>query len=604
MVVHSWEENEDFAVDPRYQPANETRDLGTELGLPALTNDRARRCANAFILSATVAVERGYAGVRYSRDSNAYGSRAVDRPSYWTLAAVRDAVDHLAQATEYFKHDRQPARPPASNVGQRQSRLAFLPALVDGKLSGLAQEIAHPSVARVILRNGRGRDIALPADRGHVVRNTRAFLNRYDAQIEATDIVVDDPSLVAIPGTPAFRAVTANGQARRIIPAQRELVRIFSRDLKRGGRFYRVFWLALSKSQRANLRINDNAVHEYDYAACHPRLALAGLGAEVPAISDVYTAVTSRGHARSTVKRAIATMLNAKSAREAFGALLSQDGKRAHAQQSAIKTLMIDICVAFPALSPLWFSRAGLDLMFIDSEIMRANMTDLMDQGITALPVHDSAIVEAKHADLLEDVMIRNFEHVGCVLAQRLLGRFRQRAVDPILIEDVIAELSLDEGAAEKPAASPSPKPQTKNDPVAPPSAKPTRAQQRKLKSWSQGSMPAIVPINVAEPWHRYGSCRAIWFQEVRDKVDRQSDGLRALARRRDDAGSKAFVDALARLGKVKGLIDLYAANKNWPVHRLVDALCAIAEREGNLGDVMLFANFVGQHTRNKPESN
>ena len=54
----------------------------------------------------------------------------------------------------------------------------------------------------------------------------------------------------------------------------------------------------------------------------------------------------------------------------------------------------------------------GLKTQFIDSQIAEAVMTDLLKEGITVLPIHDSFIIRAGYHRLLADSMKRSFRNL------------------------------------------------------------------------------------------------------------------------------------------------------------------------------------------------
>jgi len=56
------------------------------------------------------------------------------------------------------------------------------------------------------------------------------------------------------------------------------------------------------------------------------------------------------------------------------------------------------------------FSGTGIDLQNTDSRIMEKIMMILHDQGVVALPIHDSAIVEEEHGELLQKIMVQVYE--------------------------------------------------------------------------------------------------------------------------------------------------------------------------------------------------
>ena len=92
---------------------------------------------------------------------------------------------------------------------------------------------------------------------------------------------------------------------------------------------------------------------------------------------------------------------------EEVAPLGSQDALRAAAALiEALKAMHRPIAHAF-------HSDAGARLMTIDSDIASCVMTDLLNKGIVALPVHDSFLVPASQRSRLEEAMLKAAHRAG-----------------------------------------------------------------------------------------------------------------------------------------------------------------------------------------------
>ena len=77
---------------------------------------------------------------------------------------------------------------------------------------------------------------------------------------------------------------------------------------------------------------------------------------------------------------------------------------------SAIRKMMDDFKARHAPIQEFLFSGAGIDLQNTDSRIMETIMMKLQADGIIALPIHDSAIVEEEYSARLQKIMIQVYE--------------------------------------------------------------------------------------------------------------------------------------------------------------------------------------------------
>ena len=67
---------------------------------------------------------------------------------------------------------------------------------------------------------------------------------------------------------------------------------------------------------------------------------------------------------------------------------------------------------AYPEIEGLLFKGLGMELQFLDSKIMNCIIKRLLAKGIFPLPIHDSAIVQERHVEILEQAMDEEYEKV------------------------------------------------------------------------------------------------------------------------------------------------------------------------------------------------
>ena len=148
------------------------------------------------------------------------------------------------------------------------------------------------------------------------------------------------------------------------------------------------------------MTINGEAILEPDFAQLHAQIIYAQR--KIPLIGDAYE---TGDFPRSYGKLAFNVALNAKNHRSANSALskhLKIDG------QTASK-LLDAIIAKHKAVADVFCSDAGVTLMRIDSDITLRAIGDCQSCGLPVLPVHDSLIAQARHAERVAEIMVKAF---------------------------------------------------------------------------------------------------------------------------------------------------------------------------------------------------
>jgi hypothetical protein len=194
--------------------------------------------------------------------------------------------------------------------------------------------------------------------------------------------------------------------------------------LDRGGRLFGDgFWLNLAAGRRGNIRIYGERVADLDFSSMFARLAYAQLGIEAPP-GDLYAmAGLERGY-RSGVKLAFNVLLfDGKGQRrkwpEAMGIGLGTDAEARRDPSSEAaqcdgllpagwedpRRLRQVILEKHPSLSKAFGRGLGWGLMFTESRILMAALSELMERGIVALPMHDGLLCAQSRKEEAAEVM-------------------------------------------------------------------------------------------------------------------------------------------------------------------------------------------------------
>jgi len=325
--------------------------------------------------------------ISYSRNKNWY--RDPGRRQYFPVAtpyaSARSAIDQLA-ATGAIEH----RKGPRGNLGQ-QSRFRATADLYRAYMNRPVPLVCAPR-ERIILRDADGGLAAYQNS-----RQTDRWRNQVLAfnEVLASAFIELDGKLIAEGDAVGVR--DEDSEVRRMVngTATLSLHRVWNENWQRNGRLYGCWVQNLPKEKRRTLLLNGEPVAEPDYPALHCRLIYDLAGKPMP---DKPFEID--GFERSEVKRAFYTMVNAPSWDSARRAIW-QHSKRWN-------ELMPAIARKHSAVKDALCSGIGARLMFIDATIMCRNLADLNREGIVALPIHDSVIVQAKYESRAFEIMERN----------------------------------------------------------------------------------------------------------------------------------------------------------------------------------------------------
>lgn len=196
------------------------------------------------------------------------------------------------------------------------------------------------------------------------------------------------------------------------------VVRIFNRDMKRGGRLYGVgaSWQNVQREARQRMTIDGEPVAELDFSTLHPAMLYAEIGAPLPV--DCYDISP---WPRPLVKRGFLVLINALNIASARLALAHCDAMQdltPATEQVALRfasSLITDIKARHAPIAKFFHTDAGARLMRSDSDLAVAIMQRLMRKGILAFPVHDSFMVPVSKRDALEEAMLMCAAECGLI---------------------------------------------------------------------------------------------------------------------------------------------------------------------------------------------
>jgi hypothetical protein len=352
------------------------------LGLAPARTSRHEDARNAVLTEAKLAYERN-SWVSFSRRPAWY----VDRDRYYggsyrydpILIAVADGV-----GAKLLEEDRA-----SPGTRGRQSRFRATP-LLYALLSGAVFRAHLHEV--VWLRDNQRRLVNY---------DDTALTRRLRKEIEAVNAIMAEIE-VDLVGPDVQRVGSywiASGTY--LLPAAPRVRRVFNRNsFRKGGRLYG-WWQNLSSMDRKYILLNGEPVLEPDYAQIHAQIIYALRG--ISLIGDAYE---TGEFSREWGKKAFNIGINAKNK---FGAVGAVSDELEIDRQSASKLLRV-IMAKHRQVSDIFCSDAGVGLMKIDADITLHAVKQCQANGIAVLPVHDSLVVPARHAEQAAEIMKAAFD--------------------------------------------------------------------------------------------------------------------------------------------------------------------------------------------------
>ncbi len=185
------------------------------------------------------------------------------------------------------------------------------------------------------------------------------------------------------------------------------LIRTFNNScFNQGGRLSGGFWMHLRQSRRReDLFINDDPVAELDYGQMALR-SLYGMAGISPPEGDLYS-IPGFIEYRKGVKTIINSALFAETLQNRM-----PQGVREHIPNRINYTDVLNAISEYhKPIKDYFFKGIGMELMFIESDIMISLLLKLQELSIVALPIHDSVLVPESTKQTVKRVMEEIFLH-------------------------------------------------------------------------------------------------------------------------------------------------------------------------------------------------
>lgn len=278
---------------------------------------------------------------------------------------------------------------------------------IKNKATGIRQELDPPDTPEVHLMRQHMQQI------NEFLCDQAIHLNLPNARLKALAVKMASSRYSYDIGAGRRRT-----RARILNFLQVGLRRVFSKgQTNRGGRLYGGWWQTIPKQHRRYVSINGRSTVEVDFSEMHPSMLyilegqrppqnIYDLGIIYPDEAPYDPNVQPHKARRKTIKRFLNALINDERKKHKLSKTGSRQLKLSHEQ---LKELVL---TKHPVIAKAVGTDTGSYLQYLDSKIACGVMLRLMDQGIVALPVHDSFLVQREFESELIAAMQAEFVSV------------------------------------------------------------------------------------------------------------------------------------------------------------------------------------------------
>jgi hypothetical protein len=203
------------------------------------------------------------------------------------------------------------------------------------------------------------------------------------------------------------------GKPRFSLGGNRKIHRQFSLEEGRGGRLYGHWVQSIPPWVRSKLTVDRKPTVELDYSSMQLVLLYAIKGVHLPDCEDLY-ALPSMIHSRDDMKLVLTRSVGNPTRDKTIASigLALRDEHRRYSEAEVLYDSFWGHHAAVCTHGDSITEAAWPQLQYLDSRIALRVLGKLLDQGITAIPIHDSFIVQGRYAEVTERVMQEAFQEL------------------------------------------------------------------------------------------------------------------------------------------------------------------------------------------------
>lgn len=345
-----------------------------------------------------------------------HGVRLKDKPDWFTGSGMRSVTDALCKAGLITINTGEQGTAPT----YEGTEALFFAALDFGVTeASLTHGITRDRLIRMYETNREGPYVSFkPTDE---TEKWTAKLEAFNGFLDQQDIALELSFAEQARVVAGLNYWRDRGLPRFHMPdmSRTHLFRQFNNcTFNEGGRLYGGWWIGKPKDLRPGITINDQPTIELDYSGCAIRMLynLRGLPCpDDPYRLEAIAALEARkghppGHYREAVKTLTQARINGTNRDKDMMCKLP-DGLTfaSHFKRDEV-TRMIE--AKHEAIADEFGSGAGIRLQRMDSDLALNIIIGLMQEGIVALPIHDSFIVQSHHKERLLQEMNDRYKDI------------------------------------------------------------------------------------------------------------------------------------------------------------------------------------------------
>ena len=275
----------------------------------------------------------------------------------------------------------------------------------------------------MILRDQKKQDVEY--EDTNQTRAMRSLLKRYNDLLAKTHIDIHYLD------KPIIRFQNPKAAPLPITQGDKFVRRVFNNGRwDQGGRFYGGWWQRCPSGERKHIYFDGTITQEMDFSGLHVVLLYAQKGIdywatidEDPYIVDWPEGTEASIDQRDAAKLLLLTAINANNEKQAFKGFRAQHD-RSHPEKKLTDKILGEVLLKLKEkhepIADKIASGAGIDLMYIDSQITERLIACFTDLGVPMLTIHDSYVVPFAYDIILEREMKKAFYEVTKVKEVKL----------------------------------------------------------------------------------------------------------------------------------------------------------------------------------------
>lgn len=360
--------------------------------------------------------------IAVSRDNNAY--KAKSRYNELHISKVMPDLVDVLEAQE-LAHKANGFFDPETNKG-RVSRVWATEKLAEELKAAVHLRFGisnHEDRETVILRNENKQDVDY--EDTNQTRAMRSLLKRYNDLLARTHIDIHYLD------KPIIRFQSSKAAPLPVTQGDKFVRRVFNNGRwDQGGRFYGGWWQRCPSEERKHIYFDGTITQEVDFSGLHIVLLYAQKGIDYWAttLEDPYIIEWPEDtdpdiDQRDATKLLLLTAINANNEKQAFKGFRAQCEKGSPAKKltnTVLEGVLTKLKEKHKPIADKIASGAGIDLMYIDSQITERLIAYFTEQGVPILTIHDSYVVPFAYDVILEREMKRVFYEVTKVKKVKL----------------------------------------------------------------------------------------------------------------------------------------------------------------------------------------